>query len=58
MVTSAHEGMHRIFQERPEILSPVFGVLGNRWLDRTPHVESVDELFAEDAGSTVDRTET
>ncbi|MEU1318767.1 hypothetical protein [Streptomyces tibetensis] len=24
----AHEGMHRIFQERPEILSPVFGVLG------------------------------
>ncbi|MFC9909065.1 hypothetical protein [Streptomyces sp. NPDC127197] len=28
MVTSAHEGMHRIFQERPEILSPVFGVLG------------------------------
>jgi len=28
MVTSAHEGMHRIFQERPEILAPVFGVLG------------------------------
>jgi len=28
MVTSAHEGMPRIFQERPEILSPVFGVLG------------------------------
>lgn len=28
MVTSAHEGLHRIFQERPEILSPVFGVLG------------------------------
>ncbi|MGX1909653.1 hypothetical protein ACWIID_12395 [Streptomyces phaeochromogenes] len=28
MVTSAHEGMHRIFQERPEILGPVFGVLG------------------------------
>ncbi|MDN0200446.1 hypothetical protein [Streptomyces sp. S.PNR 29] len=28
MVTSAHEGMHRIFQERPEILSPLFGVLG------------------------------
>ncbi|MFK4147020.1 hypothetical protein [Streptomyces sp. NPDC004065] len=28
MVTSAHEGMHRIFQERPEILTPVFGVLG------------------------------
>ncbi|MCZ4511134.1 hypothetical protein O3Q52_23690 [Streptomyces sp. ActVer] len=27
MVTSAHEGMHRIFQERPEILGPVFGVL-------------------------------
>ncbi|WP_329327900.1 hypothetical protein [Streptomyces luteogriseus] len=30
----------------------------NRWLDRTPHVESVDELFAEDPGSTADRTET
>ncbi|MEU3984762.1 hypothetical protein AB0F77_32665 [Streptomyces sp. NPDC026672] len=28
MVTSAHEGMHRIFEERPEILTPVFGVLG------------------------------
>ncbi|MFF5017554.1 hypothetical protein [Streptomyces sp. NPDC001165] len=28
MVTSAHEGMHRIFQERPEILTPVFGLLG------------------------------
>lgn len=28
MVTSAHEGMHRIFQERPEILTPVFEVLG------------------------------
>ncbi|MER5178710.1 hypothetical protein ABT009_10115 [Streptomyces sp. NPDC002896] len=26
MVTSAHEGLHRIFQERPEILAPVFGV--------------------------------
>ncbi|MFC8514224.1 hypothetical protein [Streptomyces sp. NPDC057257] len=28
MVTSAHEGLHRIFQERPEILTPVFGMLG------------------------------
>ncbi|WP_405556000.1 hypothetical protein [Streptomyces canus] len=28
MVTSAHEGMHRIFQERPEILGFVFEVLG------------------------------
>jgi hypothetical protein len=27
MVTSTHEGMHRIFQERPEILAPVFQVL-------------------------------
>ncbi|MFJ9628683.1 hypothetical protein ACIRU8_13395 [Streptomyces sp. NPDC101175] len=27
MVTSTHEGMHRIFQERPEILAPVFEVL-------------------------------
>jgi hypothetical protein len=29
----------------------------NRWLDRTPHVESVDDLFAEDAGDTADRAE-
>lgn len=28
MVTSEHEGMHRIFQERPEILTPVFRTLG------------------------------
>ncbi|MFD9881821.1 hypothetical protein ACFWZT_10190 [Streptomyces alboflavus] len=28
MVSSAHEGLHRIFQERPEILAPVFRVLG------------------------------
>lgn len=28
MVASAHEGMHRIFQERPEILTPVFRALG------------------------------
>ncbi|MFF1677507.1 hypothetical protein [Streptomyces sp. NPDC058256] len=28
MVTSAHEASHRIFQDRPEILAPVFAVLG------------------------------
>lgn len=28
MVTSQHEASHRIFQERPEILGPVFGLLG------------------------------
>ncbi|WP_330305882.1 MULTISPECIES: hypothetical protein [unclassified Streptomyces] len=28
MVTSAHEASHRIFQDRPEILTPVFGALG------------------------------
>ncbi|WP_030789065.1 hypothetical protein [Streptomyces sp. NRRL S-920] len=28
MVTSHHEASHRIFQERPEILGPVFGLLG------------------------------
>ncbi|MEW2402446.1 hypothetical protein [Streptomyces sp. NPDC046862] len=28
MVSPPHEAMHRIFQERPEILAPVFGVLG------------------------------
>jgi hypothetical protein len=28
MVTSVHEGLHRIFQDRPEILAPVFGALG------------------------------
>lgn len=27
MVTSAHEAAHRIFQDRPELLSPVFGIL-------------------------------
>jgi hypothetical protein len=27
MVTSTHEASHRIFQERPEILTPVFGIL-------------------------------
>ncbi|MEU5095932.1 hypothetical protein [Streptomyces sp. NPDC020996] len=30
----------------------------NRWLDRTPHVRSIDELFAEGAETTADRTET
>jgi hypothetical protein len=29
----------------------------NRWLDRTPHAKSVDELFAEDAGDTAGRAE-
>ncbi|MGW1077463.1 hypothetical protein [Streptomyces sp. NPDC002537] len=28
MVTSRHEASHRIFQERPELLSPVFRLLG------------------------------
>ncbi|MFF2507372.1 hypothetical protein ACFVTY_28930 [Streptomyces sp. NPDC058067] len=28
MVTSPHEASHRIFQDRPEILTPVFGLLG------------------------------
>jgi hypothetical protein len=28
MVTSSHEAAHRIFQDRPELLTPVFGVLG------------------------------
>lgn len=28
MVTSPHEAAHRIFQDRPELLSPVFRVLG------------------------------
>lgn len=28
MVTSHHEASHRIFQERPELLSPVFDLLG------------------------------
>ncbi|GAA3899821.1 hypothetical protein GCM10022244_07490 [Streptomyces gulbargensis] len=30
MVTSSHEASHRIFQDRPELLSPVFGILGVR----------------------------
>ncbi|MFJ9731318.1 hypothetical protein ACIRUL_08165 [Streptomyces sp. NPDC101171] len=29
----------------------------NRWLDRTPHVRSVDELFAEDQRTTADQGE-
>ncbi|MFE9448875.1 hypothetical protein [Streptomyces sp. NPDC006739] len=29
----------------------------NRWLDRTPHVESVDDLFAGDAGPAADKAE-
>ncbi|MFJ3900220.1 hypothetical protein [Streptomyces sp. NPDC090025] len=28
MVTSSHEASHRIFQERPELLAPVFQILG------------------------------
>lgn len=28
MVTSSHEASHRIFQDRPELLTPVFGLLG------------------------------
>ncbi|MFJ3925652.1 hypothetical protein [Streptomyces sp. NPDC090022] len=28
MVTSPHEASHRIFQDRPELLAPVFGILG------------------------------
>ncbi|MFF0715747.1 hypothetical protein ACWEVM_10260 [Streptomyces bauhiniae] len=34
MVTPAHEGMHRIFEERPEILAPVFGALGIPFPDK------------------------
>ncbi|MFI7139529.1 hypothetical protein ACIBQ5_17695 [Streptomyces massasporeus] len=30
----------------------------NRWLDRTPHVQNVDELFVEDAAPAADRSET
>ncbi len=29
----------------------------NRWLDRTPHVESVDDLFTEDTRATADQGE-
>jgi hypothetical protein len=28
MVSSSHEAAHRIFQDRPELLAPVFGILG------------------------------
>ncbi|MGW2015452.1 hypothetical protein [Streptomyces sp. NPDC001927] len=30
MVTSSHEASHRIFQDRPELLTPVFQILGVR----------------------------
>ncbi|MGW1025469.1 hypothetical protein ACWD4J_17490 [Streptomyces sp. NPDC002577] len=43
MVTSAHEGLHRIFQERPEILAPVFAVLGIALPEKaTVHAITVD----------------
>jgi hypothetical protein len=29
----------------------------NRWLDRTAHAESVDDLFAEETGTTADQAE-
>ncbi|MFD6345476.1 hypothetical protein ACFWF9_12210 [Streptomyces roseolus] len=49
MVTSSHEASHRIFQDRPELLSPVFRVLGLRLppkaavevLTPSPRVDSV-----------------
>jgi hypothetical protein len=34
MVTSHHEASHRIFQERPELLTPVFDLLGVRIPER------------------------
>ncbi|MEV6199113.1 hypothetical protein AB0M64_03985 [Streptomyces sp. NPDC051771] len=49
MVTSSHEASHRIFQDRPELLAPVFRVLGLRLppkaavevLTPSPQVDSV-----------------
>ncbi len=38
MVTSRHEASHRIFQGRPELITPVFGVLGVR-IPHNPVVE-------------------
>ncbi|WP_257003843.1 hypothetical protein [Streptomyces sp. SA15] len=43
MVTSAHEGMHRIFQERPEILTPVFEVLSVE----SPEKAAVDAIVSD-----------
>lgn len=40
MVTSHHEASHRIFQERPELLTPVFGLLGVR----LPEQAAIDVL--------------
>jgi hypothetical protein len=34
MVTSSHEAAHRIFQDRPELLNPVFRILGLRAPDK------------------------
>ncbi len=44
MVTSHHEASHRIFQERPEILGPVFGLLGV-----PPPSKAVVEVLTPDA---------
>ncbi|OEV06003.1 hypothetical protein AN216_00545, partial [Streptomyces oceani] len=43
MVTARHEAAHRIFQDRPELLSPVFRILG---VPLPPKVE-VDVLSAD-----------
>ncbi|MFF1380666.1 hypothetical protein [Streptomyces sp. NPDC058308] len=40
MVTSQHEASHRIFQERPELLEPVFRILGVALPER-PTVEVI-----------------
>lgn len=40
MVTSRHEASHRIFQDRPELLTPVFGILGVR----IPHEPVIEVL--------------
>ncbi|WP_405617972.1 hypothetical protein [Streptomyces sp. NBC_00076] len=44
MVTSAHETSHRIFQDHPEVLAPVFEVLG-----LTPPAKAVIEAITPDA---------
>ncbi|MEU5902369.1 MULTISPECIES: hypothetical protein [Streptomyces] len=40
MVTSQHEASHRIFQDRPELLTPVFRLLGVA-LPENPTVEVI-----------------
>ncbi|MFF9604434.1 hypothetical protein ACF1GY_19455 [Streptomyces sp. NPDC014684] len=54
MVTSTHEASHRIFQDRPELLAPVFDLLGVPMSAKA----SVSVLSADVLNRRLDRTPT